>query len=331
MATVILLLAASFITYANGQTWGTFHAVLQRPGTPDLPHFNAEAKLVNVLFSVRNRDGALIANLGRDDFRIFEDHVPQPIRYFSRDQDAALAIGILLDCSGSQAGFNDENLRIAVAFLKRILRPQQDRAFIVGFGSLVQLACPLTGSFERLADTLGLFPDALLQGRFDSRQQHPGGNSAVLDAIYLSATSQFSGVSARKVLIMIGDGKENASHTTLSNTIERLQALDVLFYGMDNGGRYHSSSGNLMPRVAEETGGREFKVAAGITGQSRLQHAFELIEEELRTMYSIGYVSTNPRNDGKFRHITIRPVKPGFLIRARRGYYAPLDQPTPRQ
>jgi len=298
----------------------------QRPAPPsDVPRFSAEINLVNVSFSVHDRNGALLANLGKDDFRLYEDGVLQQPKFFSHEQDSGLTLGLTVDCSNSQRGLEEENLRVALAFLGRVLRPAQDRAFVAGFARRVLLVCPLTASFDRLEEALrrlrgGVFQDALLGA------PRPGmsGSSAVFDGIYWPARKVFDGLAGRKALIMIGDGRENVSGVSLYDTIELLQSGDVIFYGLDNGGTSDLNHPNQMPRIATETGGREFKVEGG-TGrraQSNLQQAFDEIERELRAMYSIAYVSTNPARNGKFRRIEVRPVNAAHKTRARPGYYA---------
>jgi Ca-activated chloride channel family protein len=298
----------------------------QRPAPPsDVPRFTAEISLVNVSFSVHDRNGALLANLGKDDFRLYEDGVPQQPKFFSREQDSGLTLGLTVDCSNSQRGLEEENLLVALAFLRRVLRPAQDRAFVAAFARRVLLVCPLTASLDRLEEGLrrlrsGVYQDALLSA------PRPGmsGSSAVFDGIYWPARKVFDGLAGRKALIMIGDGRENVSGVSLYDTIELLQSGDVIFYGLDNGGTSDLNHPNLMPRIATETGGREFKVESG-TGrrqQSKLQQAFDEIERELRAMYSVAYVSTNPARNGKFRRIEVRPVNAAHKTRARPGYYA---------
>lgn len=298
----------------------------QRPAPPsDVPRFTAEISLVNVSFSVHDRNGALLANLGKDDFHLYEDGVLQQPKFFSHEQNSGLTLGLSLDCSNSQRGLEEENLGVALAFLRRVLRPAQDRAFVAAFARRVLLMCPLTASSDRLEDGLrrlrsGVYQDALMI----APRPGMGGSSAVLDGINRPAKIVFEGLAGRKALIMIGDGRENVSEVSLSDTIELLQSGDVIFYGLDNGGTSDWQHPNLMPRIAEETGGREFKVESG-TGrrqQSNLQQAFDEIERELRAMYSIAYVSTNPARNGKFRRIEVRPVNAAHKIRARPGYYA---------
>jgi Ca-activated chloride channel family protein len=297
-------------------TAGLAAQIAQEPPTAK---FSVDVGLVNVAFSVRNHSGSLIADLTRDDVEITEDGVLQQLKHFATERDTPLTLGIVIDLSPSQHGFEDENAYVAVAFLKRILR-DQDRAFIVAFGNNIRLIAPPGNSLDALDQALQTMRDKFDGAtRVGPRVDRKGG-SAVLDAIYWSAAEQLAQVGGRKALIMIGDGKENASRKRTADVIELLQNADVLFYGLDNGGLDMPGSGELhnhMPLVADETGGHEFELA-----KTSLRDAFAAIEQELRALYSAAYVSTNPARDGPFRQIEVKLKDANLRGRARPGYYA---------
>ncbi|MCX6623108.1 MAG: VWA domain-containing protein [Acidobacteria bacterium] len=295
--------------------------VLAAQAVEDAPatKFSVDVGLVNVAFSVRNRAGALIADLTRDDVEIREDGVPQQVKYFATERDTPLTVGIVIDFSPSQQGFEDENAYVALAFLKRILR-DQDRVFVVAFGNRIRLISPPGNSLEALEGALRTMREKYDQApRVGPKVEREGG-SAVLDAIYWSAREHLATVGGRKALIMIGDGKENASKQPTSQVIESLQNADILFYGLDNGGQDLPGGRQLhnrMPLIAEETGGHAFELA-----KTPLREAFPAIEMELRALYSAGYVSTNTARDGRFRRIEVKLKDPNLRARARPGYYA---------
>lgn len=146
------------------------------------------------------------------------------------------------------------------------------------------------------------------------------GGSAVFDSIFWSVSDKLRRVEGRKAVIMIGDGKENSSLNQLIDVIDVLQKDDVIFYGLDNGGDDSPSNRRLrdhMPTIAQESGGRVFD-----TSKVAMRRAFEEIEAELRTMYTLAYASSNPGRDGRYRRIEIRTKDPRFEVRARPGYYA---------
>jgi VWFA-related protein len=125
-------------------------------------------------------------------------------------------------------------------------------------------------------------------------------------------------VDGRKALIMIGDGKENSSKRRMIDAIDALQAEDVVFYGLDNGGSEPNKKlRNRMPAVAEESGGRVFVLEA-----ISPKRAFEEIERELRTMYTLAYSSSNPARDGSYRKVEVKVLREGAVARAKPGYYA---------
>jgi Ca-activated chloride channel family protein len=226
---------------------------------------------------------------------------------------------LVLDRSPSQDQFEQENIYAAVTFFRRVLRAE-DRAFVAAFGNKIKLVAALTGSKEKLEQALKQMSDGYDRAPWIGPKVGREGGSAVLDAIYWPAREMLAGVADRKALIMIGDGRENASKLTMVDVIDTLQANDVLFYGIDNGGDDSQSNRrlrNLMPTVAEESGGRVFDLE-----KTKLRQAFEEIERELRTLYTVAYTTTNPARDGRFRKVEVRPKDGRYVVRARPGYYA---------
>jgi VWFA-related protein len=280
-----------------------------------------DVNLVNVTFTVRDAGGALQPDLKRGDFTLLEDGVPQQIRAFSRESETPLTIGVLLDFSGSQTGLIRRNRATAAAFFRRLLRPE-DRAFIGGFEHRINILCDLTGSVDRLEAALGGANDGPPLGP----PHRYRGASPVQDAIYYAASDKLKHIGGRKALVLISDGQDTTSHKSVSDVIEMLQSSDVVFYALNPGvgapvkllgGPFALLFRSHLARIAEEAGGAEFKLK-----QVPLEDAFRRIEEELRTTYSIGYVSSRPERDGTFRKIEIRTARPGLVVRARRGYWA---------
>ncbi len=287
-----------------------------------------DVNLVNVSFTVRDSNGALKADAKREDFTVLEDGVVQKVQLFARESDTPLTLGIVLDFSGSQMGLFEKNKDTAVQFVRSVLRPS-DRAFVVAFSRRVKLVCDLTPPDDKLQAALRTartWRDAPDLGPSKSYN----GASPVRDALYHAAREKLKNIAGRKALVILSDGQDTCSRMSLSDTIEMLQSADTILYALNTGVTRRTKI--LMPlpalflrshldRVAEETGGREFKM-----GNTRVEDAFRQIEEELRATYAIGYVSSNPTQDGGFRKIEIRAVLPGLKVRARRGYYARVMQ-----
>ncbi len=284
---------------------------------PPSTTFKVDVNLVTVAFVVRDRAGKLAPNLEQADFEILEDGAPQTIRSFRRDEDTPLTLGLVLDYSPSQEQYEQENIYSAVTFFRSVLRPE-DRAFIAAFGNRIQLIQDSTASLDELESSL-----KQVRRRYDRTprlgpNERRDGGSAVLDAIYWPVREKLRDIPGRKALIMIGDGKENASRMTMVDVIDQLQSSDVLFYGLSNEGDNRGRQiRNQMPLVADETGGRVFD-----TQKTPMREAFREIEQELRTLYTVGYNSSKPERDGRYRKIAIRPKSKEFVVRARPGYYA---------
>src|SRR5437867_5892743 len=138
-----LLLAASLTTMLVLAQ----RAQQQKPAEAEdiTPTIKVDVDVVNVLCSVRNKAGGLVANLAKDDFTLFEDGKPQSIKYFARETDIPLTIGLLIDISGSQARLIEDERRAAYQFFSQVLR-KKDMAFLISFGPEAELLQDFTNS-----------------------------------------------------------------------------------------------------------------------------------------------------------------------------------------
>ena len=283
------------------------------------PVFTVDSTLVNVAFSVRDSTGRLLAGLNRDDFTVLENAVEQPVRAFAREEQLPLTLGLILDRSPSQDQFDDENTYAAVTFFRRVLRPQ-DSAFVAAFGDAVKLVAESTSSLDDLERELKQMRREYRRAPLLGPDARRSGGSAVLDSVYWAVKGKLAGAAGRKAVIQIGDGKDTSSELGLVDVIDLLQGSDTLFYALDNGGEDSSRSRRIrsrFPMLCEESGGRLFD-----TRRVPLREAFEEIEKELRTLYSLAYAPVNPARDGSYRKIEIKCKYTGLGVRARPGYYA---------
>ncbi|HEX4319739.1 MAG TPA: VWA domain-containing protein [Acidobacteriaceae bacterium] len=289
----------------------------------DAPVFHAETHLVTLTFSARDGAGHFIDKLGRDDFSVYEDGVEQKLSAFSRESELPLTLGLLIDASQSQKKFLEQHQRDIQVFLGSILRPQ-DKAFAVCFGDRLRLVSDLTSDpaviiagIEKYKKSVD-FPEL-------ARDESRSGGTAVYDAIFGSVNEKMAGISAhRKALIMFTDGEENSSAHDEIDAIAEAQSADVLVYAV----RYTEMKHNKLSaenrqgitglhHIAEQTGGRDFDAL-----HTDLPETFKAIGDELRSVYSIGYYSTNKTHDDTFRKIVIEPHVDGVTVRAKSGYYA---------
>jgi Ca-activated chloride channel family protein len=266
---------------------------------------------VNVLFTVANRKGKLITNLGPGDFSVFEDDQIQNISNFSNDADLPLNIAFLIDSSGSVRDKLPFERQAAAKFFCSQLRHGKDRALVMSFDTAAKL-------FQDYTDDLPLLTEAL-------RKIIPGGSTSLYDAVFEVTAYKLAGQSGRRIIILLSDGLDNSSHTSLAKTLEVAQKNDVIIYGISTNGlddsdtEDHKTGDAVLKRLAKETGGD----ALCPTRIQDLNHSFSRIAEELRSQYSLAYGPSNTRRDGTYRHIRIVPSHKGYMTRSRAGYYAP--------
>ena len=270
--------------------------------------------LVNVQFSVTDRRGRLIPGLKAEDFVLEEDGKRQEILHFARENELPLTIGMLIDTSPSVRPVFEEEKETAVAFLESVLRPT-DLALVIGFDRSVTLVQDYT---ERTR---------LLKAAIDDLQI--GGGTSLYDAIYLVCKEKLGREAGRKTIILISDGEDTTSKTKSFEALVAAHQSDAVIYSISNSGDGFFGRGSMggagdpgtLRKFAEETGGATFFV----NRENSFKKIFDQIAQELRTQYSIGYNSRNSIRDGKFRQIRIAPRNSSYIVRARKGYYAPRD------
>jgi VWFA-related protein len=287
--------------------------------------FAVNVNLVNLFFTVKDRHGIPVRNLSQEDFEVFEDGKPQTIKYFKADAIQPLTLGLLVDTSGSTRRILPFVRQIGTQFLSKVLR-DKDLAFLISFDVGVDLLQDLTTpSPELRAALLETSSDAgdwLLPGKEGFPDSRKGSRGTLLyDAIYLAATEELRHEVGRKTIVIITDGVDQGSQTSLAATIEAAQKVDasvyvLLAYDLDFGARSED-----IGRVCKETGGRVIEV-----GQKPgdLGKAIQQVSEELRTQYYIGYTPTQ-KPDGSFRKLHVRLKSGDFRVQLRKGYYSPAQ------
>lgn len=278
------------------------------------PDIKVDVDVVNVLCTVRDRKGALVNNLDQDNFEIREDGKLQQIRYFARETDVPLTLGLLVEVSGSVRKLIQAEKDTAERFLKQVLRPQ-DQALLTGFSSTVIQWQDFTESPTLLVSTLDQMHAVPFRGI--PKDGGPAPATLLYDAIYSTASNKFQSVPGRKAMLVISDGIDIGSRQSIEGALRAAQSANTILYGICY--RTSKISGcSYLQSLAEPTGGRMFPV----TPETPLASIFETIQEELRSQYSIGYVSTNTARDGGYRklHVEVRPKN--LKVEVRKGYYA---------
>jgi VWFA-related protein len=287
-----------------------------------------DVNLVNVLCTVRGKNNALIGGLEKGDFHLFEDGKEQEIKYFTRETDLPLTIGLLVDVSGSQERLIDTERRAASQFFRSVLRPK-DLAFLISFGKDSELLQDSTSSPKLLEDGLkelrlnapvgGLHP-----GPVPTQQNQAG--TVLWDAVYLAANERLKSEAGRKVIVVITDGVDTGSRKTRDQAIREAQLADTVVYsvyyvdpGAYGGGLVFGGSGEgELKKMSDETGGRVLKVDR----RNSLDDLFKEIQEEMRSQYAIAYTPTNPKKDGTYRKLEFKMANKDQKVQARKGYYA---------
>jgi Ca-activated chloride channel family protein len=294
--------------------------------------------LVDVLFTVLNRRNKLVPDLAQNDFKIWDDKSPQSIRYFSRQTDLPLRIGLLMDTSNSIRDRLKFEQDAATSFLFSVLRHNKDQAFVMTFDDEPSV-------LQAFTDDAGRLRDEIVKTR-------AGGGTAVYDAVYSACQKELSHPPrppgdqpdvVRRVMILISDGDDNLSNHTRSEAIEMAQRYSVVIYTISTSTQWiqlsqtnpekaanrktHLTEGDkILQDIAEETGGRAFFPYH----VDDLDQSFQDIGDELRNQYSIAYIPTNSQLDGRYHKIRIEvPEHKGYQVRARRGYFAKANNSGP--
>jgi Ca-activated chloride channel family protein len=296
-------------------------AFAQEPAEPSI---KVDVSLVNVAFIVRDHRGVLDRSLTKDDIEIYEDGVRQDVRFFGKSGDLPLRLALVTDMSGSQQKFIKDHHRDIERFLKSALTPR-DQAMLICFGNRIRVVSDFSPSVDTLMDGLEAFPKS--GGRFPELEPDDtrSGGTALFDAVYLTARDKLTTLSGeRKALILLSDGEDNSSAHDLLDAIEEAQAADSVIYTV----RYTEMRNHRLPararygiremdRLAKETGGAAFDASG-----KPVDKALAQVAEELRAMYDIGYMSTNPNRDGRFRNVVIRIKDREVTVRSKPGYFA---------
>jgi len=283
--------------------------------------------VVNVYAVVKEKKNRPVADLKREDFELTEDNVPQEMRYFSRETDTPLTLGILVDTSPSQQRVLGIEQEEAKTFLGQVLRPK-DLAFVLQFDVQVELLHDFTSSVGLLARAIdGARINGGGRGPIPGTIPDPDPCCTKLhDAVYLAATELLKSEIGRKVVILLSDGEDRGSKVELKQALEAAQRSDVIVYSIaiiDRAAYWGQVMGfhgdSVLKKYAEDTGGRVIEVRNARDTSA----AFQEIAEELRTQYLLGYTPSNTQRDGSFRKIRVRVRDRDYKIQARRGYYAP--------
>jgi Ca-activated chloride channel family protein len=282
--------------------------------TPPLANLKIDASMVLVPAHVTNSGGAPVTDLGKENFRILEDGVEQPIKYFATEE-TPVSVGFLFDSSASMRNKMHQSSQAAAAFFHTANK--DDEFFLVEFNERAKLSVPFTSDANQVSQRVA--------------HVRPLGRTSLLDAIHLALVQMKRAQHSRKAIVIVSDGGDNRSRYTVGQIKSAMLETDVQVYSMGifdpeeqrkrtpeekNGPR-------LLGELSEESGGKHFSV----DNLDDLPAISSQIGEELRSQYILGYTPPNSDQDGKYHQIKLTlvpsPQAAALDLRYRRGYFAP--------
>ncbi len=282
-----------------------------RTNTEEQTRIILDVTRVNLLFTVTDKKGRFVTDLTKDDFLVREGKRPQKILEFTAETELPLRLAILVDTSNSIKDRFKFIQEAAIEFINSVVRPQQDRVAVVSFDTAAELQADLTSDVVRLENGI--------------RALRPGGGTALYDAIYLACRDRLMQDQPRhkfrRAIVILSDGEDNQSRYTRDQALEMAQKADAVIYTIStNITRIQTNGDKVLRYLSEATGGVTFfpfKV-------EDLSQSFENIANELRHQYNILYRPEPMKTDGTYQTVEVNvKSRVGFVVRARKGYYAP--------
>jgi Ca-activated chloride channel family protein len=290
----------------------TTAASAQQPSTPT---FGIGIEVINLTVSVTDNRTRYVTDLEKTDFAIFEDGVKQDLTIFRHD-DIPISLALVVDTSASM----DEKLPVAqqaAARFIKTLRPQ-DQAQVMQFNDRTTTLQEFTADQKALDEAV--------------RRTQASGPTALHNALYVAlkdlVKQKKAGELRRRAIVLLSDGEDTASLVSDEQVLELARKSEIAIYAIslrpnrvaERNRQQFSQATHLLTALSRETGGQVYFP----NSLSELDTVYDRIAEELRTQYSLGYVSSNDRRDGKWRRVVVRtPSREGLQVRHKIGYYAP--------
>lgn len=285
------------------------------PPRPPTPTFGTGIEIINLTVSVTDADGRYVTSLDRPDFAVFEDGIRQELSLYTHE-DLPISLTLMVDTSASMEEKLPTAQAAATRFLKT-LRPQ-DRGAVMQFSDRATVLQDFTADLPSLEAAV--------------KATRAAGPTSLHNALYIALKELGKQKSAnemrRRAIVLLSDGEDTASLVSDDQVLELARRSEVSIYcislrpnrAADRERLAFSQAAYLLTTLAKESGGQVHFP----NSLSELDGVYERIAEELRTQYSMGYVSANGRRDGKWRRIVVRvPQRDDLVIRHRVGYYAP--------
>jgi Ca-activated chloride channel homolog len=272
-------------------------------------------KDVNEVYSLFTASihGKLVPDLVSTDITVVDDHKPpEKVLGFYTQRDIPVRLGILVDTSGSVYSQFPQEQAAAGTFLVDVVRPSQDMAFVMGFADIAEVKQDFTNNPGELWRGISTLID----------EQH---TTALFDAVIegcTKLTAHRENHFVARALIILSDGEENSSRSTLDDAIRAAQAMDVTVYAIWTHvpGLLSYGGNEELKKLATKSGGRVLSPRSA----DEFGSALAQIAEELHSRYAIAYRPADFNLDGRYRPVRITAQKRGkkVKIHGRKGYYA---------
>ena len=269
--------------------------------------FRSDTRLVVLHASIADKHGKLITNLKQNEVKVFENGQLQQVKLFKRE-DVPVSLGIIIDDSASM---QTKRARVEAAALSLVRESNpQDEVFIVNFNDEWFLDVPFTSDIRKMEQGIA---------KIDSR-----GGTAMRDAI--SASLDYMREKAKKdkkVLLIITDGNDNASNTSLEKIVSRCNQSETLVYAIGLFTEEEKHEGSKARRALNELTSTTGGLAFYPKDVSEVQALASEIAQDIRNQYTITYSPSIQEEDGSYRQIKVVVDAPGKpIVRTRSGYYA---------
>jgi len=275
--------------------------------------FRRDVPEVRLQFTVADQQGQVVQDLSPDEVRVFDNQLPvERFSDFERAQDLPLRLGLVVDTSDSVRRVLADEKAAASNFLSRVMRPQSDTAFVVGFGGDIKVWQNATANRQELLEAI-------------ARLKQPGWGTRLFDALYSACSGPLFSVGTDKVaqqaIVVLSDGDDTDSIHSPRDVIAIAQRSEIQIYALTiRAGKVPGRGDRTLQRLADATGGRLYVAQSS----NDLDSAFTQIERDLRTQY---YLSFRPQLSTSGFHSLRLEVRPSqkLEVHARQGYYA-MDQ-----
>jgi VWFA-related protein len=273
--------------------------------------FSVQSDLVVLHVTVRDRRGAYVTDLQRDAFEVSDEGQRRPIQLFA-ETDTPVTVGLLIDSSDSMLPARELVIAAAAAFAEA--SHPQDEIFALAFNEHVRAALPSHEPFTSDANTLRAALDRSIRAR---------GRTALYDAVLAGLDYLSRGSRARRVLVVVSDGGDNASRASREEVFRKAQAHNAMIYtlGLRDPAGPREGNPRLLRDLAEVTGGASFRP----DDLREVDTALREIARNIRHTYTIGYVPTQVDRDGSYHRVRVEVESPNgrrLRVRSRSGYVA---------